>query len=214
MQGECLVKTKATLFCMLAPIIANISVPIGCYAQSHSVRTPTSEVRGIDFRNFTYHPYLCSREYAKEGIGPTVRLRNGQYHNNAVYYGIVDNKIVYGDLTRDSAEEAVVHISCGYLSANYGLSEIFVFTADRGKPTVLAELSGEDLTRAYSRYFPGGILWRITDSGVKINGGNLLITAFADGSHASPKHTVTFRYRWNGNNLRLTAKPKRTAFMR
>src|SRR5262245_55109268 len=40
-----------------------------------------SEIRKIDFRNFTYHSTLCAQELSRDGVGETVRVRNGQFKN-------------------------------------------------------------------------------------------------------------------------------------
>jgi hypothetical protein len=71
-----------------------------------------SGIRSVDFLNFTYQPALC-----KEWLGKSVRVRNGQWNGKEAYYGV--NKVIYGDLTGDGDEDAVIDISCRPKHANY-----------------------------------------------------------------------------------------------
>src|SRR5687767_6295279 len=79
-----------------------------------------SDIRQVDFLNFTYHSSLCSPKIG-HGIGETVRVRKGEFKNKDVYFGVVDNKIIYGDVTGDGREDAIVNVGCGENIANFGL---------------------------------------------------------------------------------------------
>ncbi len=164
-------------------------------------------IRSVDFLNFTYQSPLCSREIS--GIGSTVRIRNGQFQNSDVYYGVINNKIIYGDVTGDNIEEAIVPIACGELAANFGLYEIFIYTMRNGRTTMLARMHDKNIEQDYGRYYSRGELWAIINNGVKVTSGNLVVEKYAEGSHASPKYIVAFSYRLTGSNLTLTGKPQR-----
>lgn len=182
-----------------------------------------SEIRRVDFLNFTYHPSLCAREYGSYGIGKTVRVRDGEYKHgrewDEVYFGVVNNRIIYGDLTGDGHDEAIVHAACGLMGANYGLSEIFIYTMRNGNAVLLTSISDEDTDRDYHRYYRenpntlAGSLWRIIDDGVKIQGGLLTVERFVDGAHCCPKNIATMNYRWNGDRLLLVGKPLKRRFV-
>ncbi len=93
----------------------------------------------VDFRNFTYHSSLCSQEFGKKGIGKTVRVRKGEFKNKNVYFAVKDNKVIYGDVTGDAREDAIVPIGCGAIMANFSLSEVYIYTIEDGRTTLLAE---------------------------------------------------------------------------
>jgi hypothetical protein len=201
------------LVSLIFPLILIGNGQAGTASQAQGKDTAASAIRREDFLNFTYHPSLCTQEYAKEGIGKTVRVHNGEYKNNEVYYGVVDNKIIYGDLTHDGRDEAVVHIGCGYYTANYGLSEIFIFTAKGKDAVLLAVLNENDIRRDYQRAYPEGTLIGSYYTGVNVVGGDLVVEHYAEGAHCCPKYVATFRYRWNGASLARVGKIERRKFV-
>lgn len=143
------------------------------YAQTPSHRsrhTPASDsaIRRIDFRNFTYRSTLCAQELGSEGIGTTVRVRNGQFKNADVYY--TAGKAVYGDLTADGRDEAVVVIDCNENVANFSVSEIHIYGVTEGKVGLLTSFDDRQMERDYYSYYPRpeGELWRIT--GLRVSG--------------------------------------------
>jgi len=189
-------------------------------AQSRS-RQPSSttssatvtDIRKVDFLNFTYHSSLCSQEYGRKGIGKIVRVRNGEFKNKNVYFAVADNKIIYADVTGDGREDAIVPIDCGATTANFALSEVYIYTIQNGRATLLAEISDRNMERDYRRYYPDAeSYWGVNENGLKVKNGNLEIEVLADGSHAAPKYIVTLEYRLSGETLRLTGKPPRRSF--
>jgi len=80
-----------------------------------------TDIRKVDFLNFTYHSSLCSREYGGKGIGKTVRVRNGEFKNKNVYFVVTDNTVIYADVTGDGREDAIVPVACGAITANFSL---------------------------------------------------------------------------------------------
>ncbi len=171
-----------------------------------------TDIRQVDFLNFTYHSSLCSQEFQRDGIGKTVHVHNGEFKNKEVYFGVVDNKIIYGNITGDGSEEAIIEIGCGQHIANFGLSEIFIYTLQNGSAISLAELNDNDMKRDYQRYYSDGTLWRIIDNGVTTRDGNLVIEMFAEGSHAIPQYIATFEYDWNNGMFILNKRPQRRIF--
>ncbi len=138
-----------------------------------------------------------------------LRVHNGEFKNNEVYYGVVNDKVIYGDLTHDRSEDAVVHIGCGYFSANFGLSEIFLFAPNGKEAILLASLNDNDIQRDYQRSYPGGITWRIIDEGVKVVKGDLVVKLYTEGAHCCPEYIATIRYRWNGSAFIQVGKIER-----
>ena len=172
-----------------------------------------TDIRKVDFRNFTYQSSLCSQEYGRKGIGKMVHVRNGEFKNKNVFFTVADKRIVYADLTGDGREEAVVPVDCGAIAANFSRSEINVYTIQDGRPTLLAGTNDKNLERDYRANYPDAeSYWGINENGIKMSNGDLQIDVLVDGSHAAPKYIATLAYRLRGKALRLNGKPRRTAF--
>lgn len=184
---------------------------IHCQGQTR-VRSPrgsvhTNGIRGVDFLNFTYYPTLCNRELGTDGIGKVVRMRKGEFKNADIYYGVADRRVLYGRLTGDDRDVAIVHIGCGQVIANFRLSEIFTYAMQNGKAVLRATVNDKDMEHDYSRYYPDETLWGITDTGIRVTDGKLIIERFTEGSHACPTAIVTFEYRLGEKRLLLNKQP-------
>ena len=169
-----------------------------------------TDIRKVDFLNFTYPSSLCSQEYGRKGIGKMVRVSKGEFKNKNVYFAVADNKIIYADVTGDGREDAIVPADCGAITANFSRSEIYIYTIGNGRTTLVSEVSDKDMERDYRRnYADGESYWGVTENGLKAKNGNLEIEVLADGSHASPKYIVTLEYGLSGKSFRLIGKPQR-----
>lgn len=94
--------------------------------------------------------------------------------------------------------------------ANFALSEVYIYTIQNGRTTLLAAISDKDLERDYRRHYPDAeSYWGVNENGLKVKSGNLEIDVLADGPHASPQYIVTLDYRLDGETLRLIGKPQR-----
>lgn len=176
--------------------------------------TPSSntitDIRKVDFLNFTYHSSLCSQEYGRQGIGKIVNVHKGEFKNKNVYFAVADNKIIYADVTGDGREDAIVPVDCGAITANFSQSEVNIYTIQDGRATLLAEINDKDMERDYRRHYPDAeSYWGINDNGIKAKNGDVEIEVLVDGPHASPKYIVTLEYRLNGKTLGLNGKPQR-----
>lgn len=206
---------RQTVLCLMIILLC----AAGGVAQSRRQRPSSTsrsntvnDIRQVDFLNFTYHSSLCSQEFVRDGIGKTVRVRRGEFKNKDVYFG-VDKRMVYGDVTGDGREDAVVSIGCAERMANFGFSEIYLYAIQAGRATLLAEINDKDMERDYRRSYPDAeLFWGITNSGVKVRNGNLEIEVFADGSHATPQYIVTLEYRLSNGTFSLNRRPQRRAF--
>jgi hypothetical protein len=172
-----------------------------------------TDIRKVDFLNFTYGSSLCSQEYGKEGIGKTVLVHDGEFKNKNVYFAVAGDGIIYADVTGDGREDAIVPVDCGAITANFSLSEIYVYTIKDERATLLADISDKDLERDYRRHYPDAeSYWGINEGGLKVKDGHLVVDVLADGSHASPQYIVTLEYGLSGKTLRLIGKPERRSF--
>jgi hypothetical protein len=175
-------------------------------AQSRSGRrgstlaqSSVTDIRKVDFLNFTYHSALCSQEYGRGGIGRIVQVRNGEFKNKNVYFAVAENKIIYADVTGDGHEDAIVPVDCGATIANFARAEVDIYTLENGRATLLAATNDKNLERDYRRYYPPTeSYWGINDDGIKAVNGNLFIDVLVDGSHAAPKTIATLEYQLTG----------------
>jgi hypothetical protein len=169
-----------------------------------------TDIRKVDFLNFSYPSSLCSVKFGRQGIGKTVLVRQGEFKNKNVYFAVEADKVIYGDVTGDGREEAIVPVDCGAITANFSRSEVYIYTINDGHSTLVAELSDRNLEQDYRHYYPATeSYWGITGEGLKIRNGNLEIEVLADGSHASPQYIVTLEYHLSGEGFRLIGKPLR-----
>lgn len=179
-------------------------------AQSHSEQPTATDIRKVDFLNLTYPSSLCSKEYGSEGIGKEVRVRDGEFKNKDVYFAVADNRIIYADMTSDGHEDAIVPVECGAITANFALSEVYLYTIQNGSAKLLAAISDKDMERDYRRHYPEAeSYWGINENGLRVKNGTLEIDILAEGPHASPQYVVTLEYRLSGKALSLIGKPQR-----
>jgi TonB family protein len=166
-----------------------------------------SDIRQVDFRNFTYATSTSDRK--SYGLPATIHVRNGEFkvgqEVQEAYFSVAG--IDYGDLMGDEREEAVVHITCGMSMGNAWTDDFYVYVVRNGQVENLGSLGSGEMERDYLRYYPNGTLWRV-DS-VKIIGGKLTIECYADGSHAAPQYMATLQYRWNGQAFVLNGTPQK-----
>lgn len=159
-----------------------------------------SDIRKIDFKNFTYEPYCAGEETAK------VRVKNGEFSSRKVMDGYTDNfyfkafDFVYGDLTGDGNEEAVVLTVCN-TGGTGNFTEGFVFGMNDGKVTLLTGIEGGD--RAY-----GGLREARIENGILIVESN---DVGESGGACCPEFVVTSYYKLNGNKLEEAKKSDRYA---
>jgi hypothetical protein len=160
------------------------------------VLAQSNDIRKVDFLNFTYQP-ACIEESEK------IKATNGEYSRgnvddpsaDRVYFKIMD--VVYGDLTGDGQEEAIVTTLCN-TGGTGQFTDGIIFTMRGGKPAAIGSLGMGD--RAY-----GGI------DGVVIEKGMLKVSRYTteSGGACCPEFVETQAYRLSGNKLVEVGKPTR-----
>jgi hypothetical protein len=197
---------------MKTQMILSLTILLLCAISSvaQTGKAPVTDIRKVDFLNFTYQPSLCSQEYGRQGIGKVVTVRNGEFKNKNVYFAVANDRILYADLTGDGQEEAIVPVDCGANTANFSRSEISIYTIENGAATLLAGTNDKNLERDYRANYPDADgYWGINENGIKLNNGSLQIEVLVDGPHAAPKYIATLDYRLSGKTLQLNGKPAR-----
>jgi hypothetical protein len=143
-----------------------------------------SDIRAVDFRNFEYEPY-CVGEMAER-----ITVTDGEFYEEKEEDGFVDRfffrifEIVYGDLTGDKRDEAIILSVCN-TGGTGDFSEGFVYGISGGKPKLLVRIPGGD--RAY-----GGLRTARVEGGVLVVESNDVGEL---GGACCPEFVVTSKYR-------------------
>lgn len=168
-------------------------------------------VRDVDFLNFTYPRSLS--EGGKEGI----TVKRGKYDNgksDGDWEGFSVGPILYGDLTGDGQEEAIIFATSEWVGANpansiaYGF---YIYTLKDGKPAVLMMPDALDYWKDYSVFENAndecdGWIWGV--KATNITQGILFLQLSVGGRHCVDEgYKVTMKYRWDGSRLILTENP-------
>lgn len=148
-----------------------------------------NEIRKMNFKNFTYEPH-CGAANETEKI----TVKNGEFseekgENERLFFRVY--KITYGDITGDSADEAIILTVCNS-GDTAQFSEGFIYTLENGKPTLLTRFAGGD--RAY-----GGL------REARVENGLLVIEIYEAGEAGDvccADFVVVYKGKWDGKSLR------------
>ncbi len=153
------------------------------------------DIRQVDFRNFTFHAdSACIDE--KE----PVLVRDGKFRNESKKFDISVTDIIYGDLTGDGQDEAVVRLLCIGISSSRA-DEAILYTMQAGQPVPISQLD------------PGhgafGSIWSIG-----ISNGILTVERLSSEiDAATPQYVDTEMLRWDGRQLIEAGEPKRRRYV-
>jgi len=127
---------------------AMISIPL--FAQS--------DIRKVDFKNFTYLPHCSGEETQK------LTVKNGEYsmekkmedYVDRIYFNIF--AVSYGDLDGDGSDEAVILSTCN-TGGTGNFSEGFIYKLRGGRPQLIERIGGGD--RAYGGLRTANVVNRV-----------------------------------------------------
>lgn len=174
------------------------TITIACIVFASIAASAQSDIRKVNFHNFTYMPY-CAGERPER-----VAVRAGEFSRERQMDGYVDRfyfeveKPVYGDLDKDGKDEAIILSVCN-TGGTGNFSEGFIYGLRAGKPALIARIPGGD--RAY-----GGLRAVSVESGMLVVEKN---DAGESGASCCPEFFVTSRYRLVGRRLVAVGKPVR-----
>lgn len=154
------------------------------------------DIRKVNFKNFTYHPYCAGEETEK------IKVKKGEFsketkfdeYTEHFYFNIFSVK--YGDLDGDKKDEAVILSVCN-TGGTGNFSEGFIYTMKAGKPMLVARIPGGD--RAI-----GGLVSASVENGLLT-----VVRNDPERNQASccSEFELTTKYRLNGKKLNLVGKP-------
>ncbi|MBA2737748.1 MAG: hypothetical protein H0U50_13290 [Pyrinomonadaceae bacterium] len=166
------------------------SIALTAYAQTN--------IRRVDFNNFTYEPFCIGEETKK------ITVKSGEFFEEKEMDGFTDrfyfkaSSAEYGDLTGDGQDEAVILTVCN-TGGTGNFSEGFIYQMKNGKPVLLSRIEGGD--RA-----DGGL------HEARIENGLLVVESNDPGAHGGaccPEFVVTSRYKLSGRKLVETGKSQK-----
>ncbi|MBI4748385.1 MAG: hypothetical protein HY774_07830 [Acidobacteria bacterium] len=175
-----------------------------------SLKPAPSSIRSIDFRNFTYP--LPDKRFSE--LGKKVRVVDGTCDDGSnqmcrAYFHVAE--VIYGDLTGDQHEEAVVVTIFGSACGTYYLTNIYVYSLVNRKPLLLAQLKESQVEEDFKKTYRGDKyqLFESVESGRLIKNKQLTVSYFTTGAHCCPENVSTFRYELRGKKMVLIQNPKR-----
>lgn len=155
-----------------------------------------ADIRKVNFKNFTYHPYCADEEPEK------ITVKNGEFSKETKYDEFTEHfyfnifSINYGDLNGDGKDEAVILSVCN-TGGTGRFSEGYVYTIKAGKPSLLARIPGGD--RAF-----GGLRKAKVENGLLVVDQN---DADRNQANCCSEYAETIKYRLNGSKLNIIGKP-------
>lgn len=166
-----------------------------------------TDIRKIDFQNFTYQPFCAGDE--TNDVYATIKVTGGTIKNVKLvgdeYQQIDENlpnyfdveKPIYGDIDGDGKDEAIITSVCN-TGGTGQFDEGYIYTLKKGKPVLLTRFQGGD------RGF-GGIV------SVKFEKGSLVVERndSVGGANCCAEFTLTDHYKWNGGKLVAVGKSVR-----
>lgn len=202
-------RTEADRYVVFAFALVSSLVTLGCgVAHSDTVPQPTNtvavkdaansreltDIKQVDFRNFAYRADTACFDESR-----TINTQNGEYKEfgeraNKLKFYLKINNVVYGDLTGDGSDEAIVQVSC---DAGSYINEALIYTLRDNQPMLLTVLDAGH--RAL-----GGII------SLEVKNSLLLVKRYASATDAAtPKYVFSETLRWDGNQFVEAAKPIR-----
>lgn len=162
-------------------------------------------IKQVDFKNYSY--WLNDKNNVR--FTGHVKVKNGLYEEphenvaNYLYFRIDD--VVYGDLTGDGIEEAVVVAAYGATWATFFQTNTYVYTLSRGRPKLLGIITEKRLNRDYYRLCVNcpDLIYEAILGGRKISSRVLTVEHFGGGSRPDHIYVMSLRYRWAGRNFVL-----------
>lgn len=171
---------------------------VAATAETKQKSVDAGDIRSVDFANFSYD----LRGTACDGTlgSSTIKVRNGEFGDwSDEAFGVRTEDTIYGDLTGDGHNEAIVIIVCGGMHA---LEQPLVYTMKSNDVRLLTTLEIGD--RAF-----GGLV----DKGLKIQDGLLTVERMQGKAACCPEYIEKKTYRWNGKSLVQVGKIERRKFI-
>lgn len=170
-----------------------------------------SEIRKVDFRNFTYTNVKNPDEEnvdVKVSKGKYIKGDQGSYDS----WDFLINEIVYGDITNDGQEDALIRATLtkygGSNPASSDTAYFFLYTFENEQPT---QTSIIDFWNDYEPFssFQSGCEELTLGSKIKtISNGKVTLNLLITGIECLHKgFTITANYTWKDNKLNLIGKP-------
>jgi hypothetical protein len=178
---------------LLAALALILSFAPGVLAQRRA-----ESIRSVDFRNFTYPRVGEQRSYIRR---KTFTLKNGKYAEHEIEDGMSFGDVVYGDVTGDGKEEAIVVL--GVQTRGTAIPNcVYIYTLRNSRPVLLwGFMTGDRADGGLRRVYVQGrdLAIELYGKGTRI-GGKLYGTEQVGACCA--KSVTRTRYRWRDGKFR------------
>ena len=180
-----MIKIKVAVLLLVTPLFLTIAYGQG--GPQEAVK-PASDIRQVDFKNFTYKRPEC------EGESAALQLREGRHKSDNGAESFL-MRVTYGDLTGDGSEEAIILLRGQNTRISRTLDEIFIYTLKDGKPIALAHFEGG---RRGDYILSVGS----PESNFKVENRFLILDqAVLRVGESVPTQYYTIKYRWDGRQM-------------
>ncbi len=182
-----------------ANVTAKYSTPISVADADHSTHMTAAGIQSLDFSNFNY-PWFPA---LGKSLG-TFRLLDGKYEGTDETAPMQIFSVVYGDLTNDSEDDAVVALDIIVKGGSAAPNVIYVYTMKDRNPRLLwAFETGDRASGGLRRVYPenGMLVVELYGKG-KIIGTNLFADDGTTAMTPLPFYYTRTRYKWNGSRFR------------
>lgn len=183
------------------PPTNNIGSPLAQAPASPSLNSPSSPIRKVDFKNFTYPWYPTG--YVPPNGRRQIRLQSGEMKVEAAkntdrLWASLAN-VSYADLTGDGKEEAIVTVVTNF-DPNGSLGCIFIYNIGTGEPRLLWSHETGDRANAGLR-------------SIRVEGLDLVVEQYDikfdwpkgkyedETALCCPKRFIRSHYRWDGEHF-------------
>ncbi len=169
------------------------------FSQAAFIGEHVSSIRSIDFANFKYPGstgLFPTAEYATENF----ILSNGKSRETQKQYGMTLAGILYGDVTGDGNEEAMISLIVE-TDGSAGVNHVYIYALERGKPKFLWGFESGDrawggLKRVYAEV--GDLVVELYGRGTQIEGE---LGSTDSKALCCPRSFTRTRYQWRGNRF-------------
>ena len=179
------------------------------FSQAVFAQQRSSSIRSIDFTNFTYPSKGAYLTYSsKTAKGNVYRLRRGEIppkfgaRNRLLDVWLKFGSVVYGDLTGDGNEEAIVNLS--WITGGSALPNlVYIYTIRKGHPKLLWAFETGDRADGGLKdvYAENGKLVLELYGKDKIIGGDLFADDGTKNGDCCPTVFTRTRYVWLGGRF-------------
>jgi hypothetical protein len=196
---------KVIMFNLMALLITGVFISVSAADEINTTTVHNAgkmnDIRQVDFNNYTYQ---------LKGYG-NVKLHNGEAKliGNCFSTKMLGVPVIYGDLTGDGRDEAVIYMTAQPCSANAIIANVLVYTMKNKKPALLALITEADARKVVEPNIKNQEVYFRDIVSTGIEGDILIVTGAISGF---PRNNLNYKailkYGVRNKKLILLGKPE------